>query len=121
MRGAVFTENVRKGLKRWRATARKNLALRDPYAPRPWLNASVRSLDASVTSLDASVTSLDASVTSLDAYSPSFSLDASISIDLEHPDLESSIAPETMDGEKNSNPQTVEERPKKGSFDGFVI
>ncbi|XP_030460114.2 MLO-like protein 12 [Syzygium oleosum] len=114
MRGAVFTENVRKGLKRWRATARKNLALRDPYAPRPWLDASVRSLDASVTSLDASVTSLD-------AYSPSFSLDASISIDLGHPDLESSIAPETMDGEKNSDPKTVEERPKKGSFDGFVI
>ncbi|KAF8029546.1 hypothetical protein BT93_E2075 [Corymbia citriodora subsp. variegata] len=34
MGGAVFTENVREGLKRWRATARKNLAHRDPYTTR---------------------------------------------------------------------------------------
>ncbi|XP_048132578.1 MLO-like protein 12 [Rhodamnia argentea] len=107
MRGAVFTENVRKGLKRWRATAQKKLALRDPYAAR--------------LSLDASVTSLDASVTSLDAYSPSFSLDASFSINLSPTDLESSIALKAVEDVKNnSGLKTVEERPRKGSFGGFV-
>lgn len=114
MSGAVFTENVREGLKRWRATARKNLAPRDPYA-------ACLSLEASVTSLDASVTSLDASVTSHDAYSPSFGHDAAFSIDLDHPDLESSISLDTVDGENNSHLKTVEDRRKKGSFDGFVI
>ncbi|KAK4740625.1 hypothetical protein SAY87_024213 [Trapa incisa] len=32
MRPVVFAENVMEGLKRWRATARKNLTLRNPYS-----------------------------------------------------------------------------------------
>ncbi|XP_058198690.1 MLO-like protein 12 [Rhododendron vialii] len=46
MRKAVFTEGVVEGLKRWRVTAKKKVALRN--------NSARRSLDASITSLDTS-------------------------------------------------------------------
>ncbi|KAK9267383.1 hypothetical protein L1049_009808 [Liquidambar formosana] len=60
MNKAIFTEGVVEGLKKWRAKAKKNVALKNTLSPR-------LSLD---TSLD--TTSLDTS--------PSFSLDASYSV-----------------------------------------
>ncbi|KAJ7968619.1 MLO-like protein [Quillaja saponaria] len=41
MRTAVFTENVVRGLKRWRADAKKKVPLRSPYTARSSLDASL--------------------------------------------------------------------------------
>ncbi|PKI72847.1 hypothetical protein CRG98_006772 [Punica granatum] len=103
MRQAVFPENVHKGLKRWRATARKNLALRNPYSAGPSLDASV---DTSL-GTSPSFYTLDVSIDTSLRNSPSFNtLDVSLAMDLINPEPD----PELLQAVDNN----------KGSFDDFV-
>lgn len=96
MRKAVFTEGVMEGLKRWKAKARKNVALRNPNWPaRPSLDASLE-------------TSLDTS--------PSFNtLDASFS-------AEYYTSVEVRDiGDIEREEAHIDQHPKVGSFHGFEL
>ncbi|KAL3519834.1 hypothetical protein ACH5RR_017983 [Cinchona calisaya] len=86
----AFPEEVVRGLKRWRAKARKNIAKKNNYAP---------SLDGS---LNASLTSLSFST-----------LDASLSVDYTADELFTSV--EIADDESDS----VKQMEKLGSFEGF--
>ncbi|XP_027111824.1 MLO-like protein 6 [Coffea arabica] len=89
----AFPEAVVRGLKRWRAKARKKIARRSHYAP---------SLDAS---LDASLTSLSFST-----------LDASLSVELGYAADESIISTEIEDEDTSDSGKQME---KVGSFEGL--
>ncbi|XP_038689727.1 MLO-like protein 12 isoform X2 [Tripterygium wilfordii] len=105
MNKAVFTENVTKGLKRWRVKARKNLAHKNNYSP------SRLSLDASL-SLDTSTSfSIDAS--------PSFSLDASYSVKFDRPMEDEAVVAIDIAEQDRSHEGTADEHEKVNSFDGF--
>ncbi|KAL0307786.1 UNVERIFIED_CONTAM: MLO-like protein 12 [Sesamum calycinum] len=91
MGNSVFPERVVRGLKRWRAKARRNLARRNR-------NLALRSLDASVES------------------SPSFAtLDASPSLDIDY--LSDDGAESVY--EDNAAGKRPEQHQKLGSFEGF--
>lgn len=110
MKKAVFPENVVEGLNRWRANARKNVALKSK------LHTSARpSLDAS--------SSLD-TTPSPAGTSPSFSLGASFSKKINCPSSDSDeyLAVEIKDEEKeiNVNRETREDQ-KGDSFGGFDV
>lgn len=99
MRPVVFTENVVEGLKRWRATARKNLAVRSPY------NAAGPPLEHST----------DASI----ASSPSFNtLDVSLSIDMD-PRQEHNLLPVDVAGDGIPD-RDDHDRRKNATFNGSV-
>lgn len=99
MRTAVFTENVVRGLKRWRGRARKHL--KSSYSARPSVDAS---LDTSL--------SVDTS--------PSFSLDASYSVDYDRPLDVEQVAIDVMNEEKGTEKQPQEHQ-KSRSFEGFNV
>lgn len=90
----AFPEAVVRGLKRWQAKARKNIAKKNNYAP---------SLDAS---LDASLTSLSFST-----------LDASLSVELGYTDDELFTSVEIAEEDSVSGKQVQ----KLGSFEGFDL
>ncbi|XAR66515.1 hypothetical protein NMG60_11012784 [Bertholletia excelsa] len=93
MKKIVFSEGVAEGLKRWRAKARKNLALRSNYEPG-------LSLDASVTSLDTS---------------PSFNnVEASFSVELDR-SIDGVLVAAQVEDEDSFAGQRTEQ--KSGSFD----
>ncbi|XP_059670303.1 MLO-like protein 12 [Cornus florida] len=100
MRKAVFTEGVVKGLKRWRAKARKKLARRNAYFTQ--------------TSVDAS---LDTSV----GTSPSFStLDNSFSVGrLDHTYPDEGFGAVEISEEDSVARRRPEQHQKLGSFEGF--
>ena len=104
MKKAVFPENVAEGLDRWRANARKNIALKNNYtSARPSLAAS---LDTSPSF----------------GTSPSFSLDASHSVKFDRPSDSEHLAVEIKDREKEiSISRETKEYPKRGSFGGFDL
>ncbi|XP_015874636.2 MLO-like protein 6 [Ziziphus jujuba] len=96
MSKAVFTEGVVEGLKRWRAKARKNVAIRSPNRPaRPSLDTSLE------TSVDTSP-----SFNTLDA---SFSAEHYAAVDVRDDDIEDEEA------------HIVVGRQKVGSFHGFDL
>lgn len=96
MSKAVFTEVVVEGLKRWRAKARKNVAIRSPNRPaRPSLDTSLE------TSVDTSP-----SFNTLDA---SFSAEHYAAVDVRDDDIEDEEA------------HIVVGRQKVGSFHGFDL
>ena len=97
MKKSVFPENVVEGLNRWRANARKNIAVKNN-------NTSARP------SLD---TSLDTS--------PSFSLDPSYSVKFDHPADSEYLGVEIKDEENKSISRETEEHQKRGSFGGFDV
>lgn len=101
MSKAVFTEGVVEGLKKWRAKAKKTVAVRNSTAsPR-------LSLDTA---------------TSLETSSPSFSLDASYHVERDYPSPSDDgfVAVKVMDEEIAAGKQP-EEHQKLGSFDGFDL
>ncbi|OWM91180.1 hypothetical protein CDL15_Pgr000123 [Punica granatum] len=120
MRQAVFPENVHKGLKRWRATARKNLALRNPYSAGPSLDASV---DTSL-GTSPSFYTLDVSIDTSLRNSPSFNtLDVSLAMDLINPEPDPELL-QAVDNVGNEAPNGGDhhenQMKNKGSFDDFV-
>ncbi|XVF25736.1 hypothetical protein REPUB_Repub13aG0239400 [Reevesia pubescens] len=102
MKKAVFPETVVEGLNRWRANARKNIALKNNYtSARPSLDAS---LDTSASF----------------GTSPSFSLDPSYSVKLDGPSDTEYLAVEIKDEEKEIR-EIIEVHQKRGSFGGFDV
>lgn len=104
MSKAVFTEGVVKGLKRWRAKARKNVALRSTSSTASW--SARPSLDASLETSP----SLD--------VSPSFNtVDyTSVSLDADYP------AVDVRDHHHQDNHLQAEDSDQKhGSFHGFDL
>ncbi|XP_021294038.1 MLO-like protein 12 isoform X1 [Herrania umbratica] len=104
MKKAVFPETVVEGLDRWRANARKNVALRNNTSPWPSLDASLE-------------TSLSFGT------SPSFSLDASYSVKYEQPisNSDQDLTVEIQDEGNESMSRETEEHQKRGSFGGFDV
>ena len=100
MKKAVFPEIVVEGLNRWRADARKNVALKSNYtSTRPSLDTSP-SLGTS----------------------PSFSLDASYSVKFDGPSDSEYLAVEIKDEEKEISRSTeTDEHQKRGSLGGFDV
>ncbi|KAJ4839702.1 hypothetical protein Tsubulata_012682 [Turnera subulata] len=99
MRGAVFTEDVMEGLKRWEANAKKTL--RSNYqSARPSLDAS---LDTSL--------SLESTL----------SFSASHSVEFDPPVEREDAIIEVADAENDPGIIVEEEGEKKGSFEGFVM
>ncbi|XVE88118.1 hypothetical protein DITRI_Ditri19aG0042400 [Diplodiscus trichospermus] len=104
MKKAVFPESVVEGLNRWRANARKNVALRNNITSTP------PSLDAS----------LDASLDT----SPSFRIDPSYSVKFDQPsNSDQYLAVEINEKEEDnkSTSRETEEHQKRGSFGGFDV
>ncbi|TKY71762.1 MLO protein 6 [Spatholobus suberectus] len=98
----VFTENVIRGIQIWHDKAKKNVALRNPYSQGPTLDTSL-SLETSLES------------------SPSFKLDASVSILMDRSlDDNKPMAVNIMEEKTSSEQQESEnQKPKLGSFRGF--
>ncbi|TYJ13146.1 hypothetical protein E1A91_A10G031900v1 [Gossypium mustelinum] len=102
MKKAVFPENVVEGLKRWRANARKKIALKSNYiSARPSLETA-----------------------SAFGTSPSFSLDPSHSVMFDRVPESDHLAVEMVEDEERENTITREaemEQQKRGSFGGFDL
>ncbi|XP_028078559.1 MLO-like protein 12 isoform X2 [Camellia sinensis] len=100
MKKVVLTEEMVKGLKRWRAKAKKNLARRNT-------SSTLHSLDASITSLDTS---------------PSFNtLHRSPSVDLDNLSIDGDFVAVEVKNEDNVAGKRVEHHQKFGSFRGFDL
>ncbi|CAL5412276.1 unnamed protein product [Camellia sinensis] len=100
MKKVVFTEEMVKGLKRWRAKARKNLARRNT-------SSTLHSLDASITSLDTS---------------PSFNtLHHSLSVDLDNLSIDGDFVAVEVKNEDNVARKRIEHHQKFESFRGFDL
>ncbi|CAL5409903.1 unnamed protein product [Camellia sinensis] len=100
MKKVVLTEEMVKGLKRWRAKAKKNLARRNA-------SSTLHSLDASITSLDTS---------------PSFNtLHHSPSVDLDNLSIDGDFVAVEVKNEDNVAGKRVEHHQKFGSFRGFDL
>ncbi|XVF87418.1 hypothetical protein PTKIN_Ptkin18bG0118400 [Pterospermum kingtungense] len=107
MKKSVFPENVVEGLNRWRANARKNVALKSKYtSARPSVDASSSPDTASPPP----------------GTCPSFSLDASYSKKFDRPSDSECLAVEIKDEEKEIrvSRETGEDQ-KRGSFGGFDV
>ncbi|KAB2007461.1 hypothetical protein ES319_D10G031800v1 [Gossypium barbadense] len=102
MKKAVFPENVVEGLKRWRANARKKIALKSNYiSARPSLETA-----------------------SAFGTSPSFSLDPSHSVMFDRVPESDHLAVEMVEDEERENTITREaemEQQKRDSFGGFDL
>lgn len=103
MKKAVFPETVVEGLNRWRANARKNVAVRNNTSPWPSLETSPSF-----------------------GTSPSFSPDASYSVKYEQPISNSDQylpveIQEIQDEGKESISRETEEHQKGASFGGFDV
>ncbi|CAL5412275.1 unnamed protein product [Camellia sinensis] len=96
----VFTDEMVKGLKRWRAKAKKSLARRNT-------SSTLHSLDASITSLDTS---------------PSFNtLDRSLSVDLDNLSIDADFVAIEVENEDNVAGKRIEHHQMFGSFRGFDL
>lgn len=96
----VFTEEMVKGLKRWRAKAKKNIARRNT-------SSTLHSLDASVTSLDTS---------------PSFNtLDRSLSVGFDNLSIDGDFVAAEVENEDNVVGKRIEHHQNFGSFRGFHL
>jgi mlo protein len=99
MRSDVFTEDVVRGLKRWRIKAKKKVALRNTnYSARP------SQLDASH---EPSFSTLEGTVVSVDSGRPS--------------DVDQYVAVGVEDEENVRGRSQPEEKQKMGSFHGFDL
>ncbi|KAL8460537.1 hypothetical protein ACS0TY_032172 [Phlomoides rotata] len=97
MRNSVFPEGVVRGMKRWRAKARRRIATRRRNSP-------LRSLDASVES------------------SPFATLDASLSVDLDYYTSDDDVVESAeRSGVESIDHRQLEQHQKKGSFKGFEL
>lgn len=97
MRNDVFTEDVVRGLKRWRMKAKKEVALRNTnYSARPSLDAS----------LEPSFSTREGTVVSVESGRPS---------DAEY------VAVGVEDEENVGGRSQPEEKQKMGSFHGFEL
>ncbi|KAK2991850.1 hypothetical protein RJ640_030025 [Escallonia rubra] len=101
MKKSVFPEEVALGLRRWRIKARKKIARsrRNAYSARP---------------------SLDASLTSFESSASLSTLDASFSVELDHPPMDDgSVEVKAVDEDEEAARNILEKHKKLVSFEGF--